>query len=287
MPKICLIAVAVILTASGCQRQDDAKQAAMSPDGAVPLVDTPANADSSPATGRWELQASDEGVALALVSKPDATVIRLFCRAGERQLLVNIPGFKPVGSEERLSFGGQGEVMALVAGPRGDRSRGGVSGVGEVPDNLATLLDGAISVSYGAQESGPHRAAPKATAASFVNACREPLLRKPNACMMQNGTRLLIEPLHAIGTEPFWGARVEGRCVTYNHPEDQQGTRIWTRYVPTADGGRWSGSVGRGVFILTTRHAPGCSDGMSDKKYPIAVDLVVNGEQRKGCAKAL
>ena len=108
---------------------------------------------------------------------------------------------------------------------------------------------------------------------------------KPGACMMQDGKLLAVEPLRALGTEPFWGAQIEGRCVTYSHPEDQKGTRIWTRYTETTGGGRWSGSLDGRKFELVTRNAPGCSDGMSDNKFPIAVDLMVNGEQRKGCAK--
>lgn len=108
---------------------------------------------------------------------------------------------------------------------------------------------------------------------------------KAGACMMQDGKELAVEPLRALGTEPFWGAEVEGRCVTYTTAEDQKGTRIWTRYTATADGGRWSGSLGGRRFELVTRKTAGCSDGMSDRKFPMAAELMVNGEQRKGCAK--
>ena len=90
------------------------------------------------------------------------------------------------------------------------------------------------------------------------------------ACMMQDGERLTMTPLRAIGTEPFWGARIEGRCVTYSTPEDQAGTRVWTTFNPGPDGGIWSGALGGRQFELRTRPAPppGCSDGMSDNLYP-------------------
>jgi uncharacterized membrane protein len=105
---------------------------------------------------------------------------------------------------------------------------------------------------------------------------------------MQGGERLQVTPLRAIGTEPFWGARIEGRCVTYSHPEDQDGTRIWTRFTPGEDGaGTWSGALGGRRFELRTRAQPGCSDGMSDKRYPVAVDLNVGGERRSGCAEPI
>lgn len=122
-------------------------------------------------------------------------------------------------------------------------------------------------------------------AATDKTADGSPLFAKPGACMMQDGKPLAIKPLRAVGTEPFWGAQIEGRCVTYSHPEDQTGIRIWTRYTATADGGRWLGSLDGKKFELVTRNAPDCSDGMSDNKFPIAVDILVNGEQRKGCAK--
>jgi uncharacterized membrane protein len=107
-------------------------------------------------------------------------------------------------------------------------------------------------------------------------------------CLIQGTERLEVAPLRAIGTEPFWGARIEGRCVTYSHPEDQQGTRVWTRFTPGRNGGgTWSGSLGGHRFELVTRPQPGCSDGMSDNVYPIAVDLLVGGERRTGCAEPL
>jgi uncharacterized membrane protein len=107
------------------------------------------------------------------------------------------------------------------------------------------------------------------------------------ACLMQDGLRLTVKPLRAVGTEPFWGARIQGRCVTYSHPEDQKGTRVWTRYSPNPGGGTWSGAIGGKRFELRTTPQPGCSDGMSDRRYSIAVELLVNGERRTGCAKAL
>jgi len=105
------------------------------------------------------------------------------------------------------------------------------------------------------------------------------------ACMMQGSERLAVTPLRATGTEPFWGARIEGRCVTYSHPGDPGGTRVWTRFTPGPGGGTWSGALGGQRFELRTHPQPRCSDGMSDKVYPIAVDLVVGGERRSGCAE--
>ena len=104
---------------------------------------------------------------------------------------------------------------------------------------------------------------------------------------MQDGQKLSAQPLRAVGTEPFWAARIEGRCVTYSHSEDQQGTRVWTRFMPTPHGGVWTGALGGRSFEVRTRTKPGCSDGMSDKSYAVAVELLVHGERRKGCAELM
>jgi uncharacterized membrane protein len=233
--------------------------------------------------------------------------VRIFCPAGAKQLIVNVPSFTAIGSEERLSFGSGEEAHVLVADARGDAQRGGVSGIGPVPGYLAALISGPLSVGYGAQSSGPHPAPPQNVATEFASACAgqvgEPVTPRPSpatdptptggsatpaaACLTHDGKAVPANRLRAVGTEPFWGARIEGRCVTYSHPEDQRGTRVWTRFSGTAANGIWTGTLGGKPFVLRTKPQASCSDGMSDNIYPIGVTLTVGGEQRTGCAAPL
>ena len=244
---------------------------------------------------RWDFQSSREGSALVLLAAGNAAAIRLYCPTSGGRLEVNVPAFRPIASEERLSLGSGVVVAALVADTRGDARRGGVSASGAVPSELLSLIAGPVSASYAAQTSGPHPAPPVMLASNFIAACRKGAARpaaagtaRPvSACLMQGAEQLTVTPLRAIGTEPFWGARIAGRCVIYSTPEDLAGTRIWTRYTPAADGGVWTGVLGGRRFELTTRAAPGCSDGMSDRRYPIAVTLLVGSERRTGCAEPL
>lgn len=260
-----------------------------SPD-SPPPNDQPSN-DSGEATG-WRLETAGDGPALVLASE-GAPRIRILCRTQQRQLVVNVPDFEPIGSEERLSFGQGSEVVALVADVRGDRARGGVSGSSPFPDNLAQLLSGPVSASYGAQTSGPHPEPASALVSEFTRACSGKPAGSapagpagPGACLTsRDGEPVPANAIKAIGTEPFWAATVEGRCVTYSHPEDQSGTRVWTRFSGTASNGTWTGSLNGHPFVMTTIPKPGCSDGMSDEVYPIAVSLTVGGEQRTGCAR--
>lgn len=269
----------------------------------APDQDDAANGQSRSAAGkpedragqrpRWTLRSGRDGMALIFASAGHHAILRLSCPAGQKQLVVNVPAFRPIGSEERLSFGGGTDPLVLAADTRGDRDRGGVTGTGDVPANLAALIGDRIAASYGAQTTGPYPAPAGTIARDFVAACEsEPRASGtgaardtgPGACMVQDGEELGVRPVRAIGTEPFWGVRIEGRCVTYSDPTDQDGVRIWTRY--TADsGGRWSGALGGRLFEVRLSDAPGCSDGMSDKSYPLAVALIVNGERRQGCAE--
>jgi uncharacterized membrane protein len=253
-------------------------------------------AEGGNAAGSWDLQSGGEGVALVLAGA-DRPTLRLVCPTGGKSLLVNVPGFKPIGSEERLSFGSAGRSAALVADGSGDSRRGGVSGTGAVPDDLAALVGGPVSASYGAQRSGPHPAPPEALAGAFVAACRPAapppgeVASSPPApagpCLVQDGKPLAVVPVRALGTEPFWNARVEGRCVTYSNPDDQKGTRVWTRFTPAPGGGTWSGSLGGRRFELKVAPKRGCSDGMSDRSYALAAELDLGGKRLSGCAEPL
>lgn len=280
------------LLLAACDRQDESLMVDSSP----PSEGGPARAAAQavhPTDATWVLQTIANGKALVLPTQSGGRILSLSCLLGEDRLRVNVPGFTPINSEERLSFGSGGEVEALVVDVRGKQQLGGVIAEGSVPPNLANLMRGPITASYGSQISGPHPGVPHDVAAVFAAACLKAAPQAPrarpggsvNPCFIQNDRKLPAEPLRAIGTEPFWGARIEGRCVTYSHPEDQQGTRVWTRFARTSEGGVWSGALAGRPFELRTRAEPGCSDGMSDKRYPIAVELLVQGERRKGCAE--
>jgi uncharacterized membrane protein len=107
-----------------------------------------------------------------------------------------------------------------------------------------------------------------------------------NACLTQGG-ETVDHKLKALGTEPFWAAEVEGRCVTYKTPEDQHGSRLWTKVIGSAPETVWSGAFRGKQFELTVRRTADCSDGMSDKSYALEAVLRVEGEIRHGCAERL
>ena len=108
-----------------------------------------------------------------------------------------------------------------------------------------------------------------------------------SACQVQDGDRLPATRLRAVGTEPFWGARIDGRCVTYSTPDVPDGTRIWTRLTDSAGQRVWTGALDGRRFVLEIEKAVGasCSDGMSDRTYPFHATLQVGDTREKGCAE--
>lgn len=106
-------------------------------------------------------------------------------------------------------------------------------------------------------------------------------------CQLQDGKRLPETRLRAVGTEPFWGARIEGRCVTYSTPDNPDGTRIWTRLTGSASQRIWTGALDGQRFVLELQKAIGasCSDGMSDRRYPFDAKLQLGNARERGCAE--
>ena len=122
-------------------------------------------------SANWELLSSGEGVSLVLGTAGRSAIVRLFCPSAENTFKVNVQSLRPIGSEERLSIGTAKYGVTLVADTRGDLDLGGVSAIGEVPDNVAALFGGRLMINYGAQNSGPHIAPPQNLVKDFVTAC--------------------------------------------------------------------------------------------------------------------
>jgi hypothetical protein len=104
-------------------------------------------------------------------------LISLDCTARPSHLSVHVPGFSPIGSEDRFALGLGTEPVTLVADLGRGKSGTGVRAEGPVPERLESWLSAAreISALYGTQRSGPHPPPQAQLAASFASACA----RKP------------------------------------------------------------------------------------------------------------
>ncbi len=93
----------------------------------------------------------------------------------------------------------------------------------------------------------------------------------------------------ALGTEPFWALTATGsgtpRTLRYSTPDNIDGTPV-TIEDEAADGSsrRIGGTLdGKAFALLLTVEQ--CSDGMSDRIYPFAAQVVLGEQTLRGCAR--
>lgn len=94
----------------------------------------------------------------------------------------------------------------------------------------------------------------------------------------------LTRPLHVGGNEPFWAIEMTGSEMIYSgvdRPEQRapQGQ-------PTVQGTMavWETATGTGERLKVTLTATDCSDGMSDRIWPLTALVEIGSERLMGCA---
>ncbi|HEY9217462.1 MAG TPA: hypothetical protein VIO94_05385, partial [Phenylobacterium sp.] len=94
--------------------------------------------------------------------------------------------------------------------------------------------------------------------------------------------------IEARGTEPFWGLKLQSGNVTIERPDQPKLIAFLAVNRMEGEQAVWQTSAEKPLIRLVVRPQPGCSDGMSDLSYPLAVELTISGtETLKGCgAKA-
>lgn len=91
------------------------------------------------------------------------------------------------------------------------------------------------------------------------------------------------ETIHALGTEPFWRARIAQGAMLYTTPEQPDGISIAVSRFAGNGGLGFTGELG-GAWLQMAVTPGECSDGMSDRRYPYTVTLEIGGARREGCA---
>ena len=95
---------------------------------------------------------------------------------------------------------------------------------------------------------------------------------------------IMAEPLRALGTEPFWALDIDTGGLKFITPDDTSGIRFpSTAPTISADTVVWSLQAEHGT-IEARVWAEKCSDGMSDREYPFASQVIVHGTTYRGCA---
>lgn len=126
--------------------------------------------------------------------------------------------------------------------------------------------------------------------ALFAAACSEPApapVEPPAAPpTVLNGVDL-AQPLRALGTEPFWAVSITPDALVYSgldRPE-QRAANAGPQVIGTT--AVYKATTDAGQPIEVTLIATDCSDGMSDRTYPLTARVVIGGETLSGCAASV
>lgn len=91
--------------------------------------------------------------------------------------------------------------------------------------------------------------------------------------------------LHVVGTEPFWSAQVSEKEIVFSLMDPATHATGPNNGAVMQDGKAiWETVAGGKPLKLTLTEQAGCSDGMSDLKFPLAAEIVYDGKPFKGCA---
>lgn len=86
------------------------------------------------------------------------------------------------------------------------------------------------------------------------------------------------------GTEPFWGIQFTDGSVSYSGVDRPE--QIAPRTAPVIQGAMatWTLTTDAGNELVVTLSETECSDGMSDRTYPLNAQVVIGEETLIGCA---
>jgi uncharacterized membrane protein len=103
-----------------------------------------------------------------------------------------------------------------------------------------------------------------------------------------NGVNVL-EPFSAAGSEPFWGASVSGRTVSWSDPNESNEAVKGMVGRPSLTRNRavWTGRLddGRSIRVILT---PGPCEDLADYADPLTAEVLVghlDGRGARGCAE--
>lgn len=118
-------------------------------------------------------------------------------------------------------------------------------------------------------------------------ACRpapaNPPAEAPKAEPPPATVRDFSQPITARGNEPFWALSLDGTHVKLTRPDHpdvvaetpgasiEPGRATWIATAP-------------GQQITITLYESACSDGMSDRRYPMTAEVTLINESLRGCA---
>lgn len=97
----------------------------------------------------------------------------------------------------------------------------------------------------------------------------------------------LGQPVRALGTEPFWSVELTGTELVYTTPEPPEQRAPQPNPVVQGTTATWDAETADGTALSVTLVATECSDGMSDRTYPLTAMVKVGELALTGCAASV
>ncbi|GAA0639909.1 COG3650 family protein [Brevundimonas lenta] len=96
----------------------------------------------------------------------------------------------------------------------------------------------------------------------------------------------LDQPVRALGTEPFWSLEAHGEALVFTGVDRPEQHIIARREVQN-DAVVYRGTTTGGLDLMMKLNTADCSDGMSDRIYPLTARVEFAGERLTGCAASV
>ena len=97
----------------------------------------------------------------------------------------------------------------------------------------------------------------------------------------------LSRPVRALGTEPFWGVELTGTELVYAGADRPEQRAPQPRPLIQGTTATFETETSAGNPISVMLAATECSDGMSDRTYPLSAVVRIGDETLTGCAASV
>lgn len=94
----------------------------------------------------------------------------------------------------------------------------------------------------------------------------------------------LSDNISTLGTEPFWSVSFEGSELVYSGLDRPEQRAPRPEPAITGTVATWTTTTDAGNLLVVTLTETECSDGMSDRTYPLTARVEISGEILNGCA---
>ena len=89
----------------------------------------------------------------------------------------------------------------------------------------------------------------------------------------------LNQSINLVGTEPFWNILFGDGRMVFSSPDSNHGETTTTPFTLNKAGAEWHGKT-MDIYLTAIR----CSDGMSDRGYPLKAVVHIGPSVLNGCA---